>query len=156
MQPNGAFSPHELIQINTDHDCINYRNAIYRLCRLIVIAGTAVAANTSCLTVGRYFQFGLPRIDGALSLAFRKKAELTIDMIPDLVVWYSCAIHSQTAAPVELEGCSVYGNVIALSTLSLMIMNVHCMCVFASASLAYTAKPFRVSLRNKAACNELA
>ena len=42
MQVNGAFSPPELIQMNTDHDCIIYRNAIYRLYRLIVIAGTAV------------------------------------------------------------------------------------------------------------------
>ena len=51
-------------------------------------------------------------------------------MIPDLVVRYSCAIHSQTAAPVDLEEHPVYGSVIALSTLSLIIMNVHCMCVF--------------------------
>ena len=75
--------------------------------------------------MGRYFQFGLPRIDRALSLAFRKKIELTNDMILDLVVRYSCAIHSQTGAPVKLEEYPVNGNVIASSTLSLIIMDVH-------------------------------
>ena len=74
--------------MNKDHNCI-----LYHLWKCNIPALPSDRHSKYCCSGlhimpygGLIFTTGLPRIDRALSLALRKKTELSNDMIPDLVV----------------------------------------------------------------------